>query len=226
MQVLLLELGPPEVFLNSCPEPPSSSHIHTAITLLHQMKAITTTTTTTTATATATPTITTTANTEKVRIMTLTPLGYHLARLPMDVKIAKTLIYACILDCIEPILTIAAAMGGKSIYYIPPSKVEEAFLMHLKYSKRFQSASYLIQLYNKEQQQQQQKEQLVNYNMRTNNNTGKLHNDYNSINDTNTYTSINNNTLYIPYTIVAAAAQEGYNEDEEPIMTMHELSLL
>ena len=161
------------------------------------MKAITTTTTTA-ATSTATPTTTTnsTANPEKVRIMTLTPLGYHLARLPMDVKVAKTLIYACILDCIEPVLTIAAAMGGKSIYYIPPSKLEEAFLMHLKYSKRFQSASYLIQLYNKEHQQQEQQQQLVNDNMRTNN-TGMLYNDYNSNNTT--YTSINNNILYTPY---------------------------
>ena len=191
----MLELGPPEVFLNSCPEPPSSSHIHTAITLLHQMKAITTTTTALTPTTTNS-----TANAEKVRIMTLTPLGYHLARLPMDVKIAKTLIYACILDCIEPVLTIAAAIGGKSIYYIPPSKVEEAFLMHLKYSKRFQSASYLIQLYNKEHQlEQKQQQDVIKNNTQTTvttNTTGKIYN----INTYTIYTNPNNYTLCIYHT--------------------------
>ena len=38
----------------------------------------------------------------------LTPLGYHLAKLPMDVRLAKTLIYGCILRCVQNI-----------IYYVP-----------------------------------------------------------------------------------------------------------
>lgn len=41
----------------------------------------------------------------------LTPLGYHLSRLPMDVKVGKILIVGCILGCLDNALTIAAALS-------------------------------------------------------------------------------------------------------------------
>ena len=40
---------------------------------------------------------------------TLTPLGHHLATLPVDVRIGKMLIFGCMLRCLHPILVIAAA---------------------------------------------------------------------------------------------------------------------
>lgn len=40
----------------------------------------------------------------------LTPLGYHLAHLPMDACVGKLLIIAAVLQCLDPILTIAAAL--------------------------------------------------------------------------------------------------------------------
>lgn len=40
----------------------------------------------------------------------LTPLGYHLAHLPMDACVGKLLLVAAILQCLDPILTIAAAL--------------------------------------------------------------------------------------------------------------------
>lgn len=40
----------------------------------------------------------------------LTPLGYHLAHLPMDACVGKLLLIAAILQCLDPILTIAAAL--------------------------------------------------------------------------------------------------------------------
>lgn len=40
----------------------------------------------------------------------LTPLGYHLAHLPMDARVGKLLLIAAILQCLDPILTIAAAL--------------------------------------------------------------------------------------------------------------------
>lgn len=44
----------------------------------------------------------------------LTPLGYHLAHLPMDARVGKLLLIAAILQCLDPILTIAAALVRRS----------------------------------------------------------------------------------------------------------------
>lgn len=41
----------------------------------------------------------------------LTPLGYHLSRLPMDAKVGKMLIVGCLLGCLDNALTIAAALS-------------------------------------------------------------------------------------------------------------------
>jgi len=44
----------------------------------------------------------------------LTPLGQHLAMLPMDARIAKVVVFGSILSCLDPIVTIAAALSCKS----------------------------------------------------------------------------------------------------------------
>lgn len=49
----------------------------------------------------------------------LTPLGEHLARLPLDVHLAKMLVYATVFQCIDPILTIVAALSNRSIFLRP-----------------------------------------------------------------------------------------------------------
>uniref|UniRef100_A0A673G4P4 ATP-dependent RNA helicase DHX29 n=1 Tax=Sinocyclocheilus rhinocerous TaxID=307959 RepID=A0A673G4P4_9TELE len=59
---------------------------------------------------------------------TLTPLGHHLAALPVNVKIGKMLIFGAIFSCLEPIATIAAAMSEKSPFVTPMSRKEEANL--------------------------------------------------------------------------------------------------
>lgn len=42
----------------------------------------------------------------------LTPLGQHLSLMPVDVHIGKMLVYGVLLRCLDPILTIAAALSG------------------------------------------------------------------------------------------------------------------
>uniref|UniRef100_A0A9J7XI01 RNA helicase n=1 Tax=Cyprinus carpio carpio TaxID=630221 RepID=A0A9J7XI01_CYPCA len=59
---------------------------------------------------------------------TLTPLGHHLAALPVNVKIGKMLIFGAIFGCLEPIATIAAAMSEKSPFVTPMNRKEEANL--------------------------------------------------------------------------------------------------
>ncbi|XP_040914905.1 ATP-dependent RNA helicase DHX29 [Toxotes jaculatrix] len=58
----------------------------------------------------------------------LTPLGHHLASLPVNVKIGKMLIYGAIFGCLEPIATIAAAITEKSPFSTPMNRKEEANL--------------------------------------------------------------------------------------------------
>jgi len=49
----------------------------------------------------------------------LTPLGYHLSRLPMDAKVGKILIIGCILGCLDGALTIAAALSCQKSCFLP-----------------------------------------------------------------------------------------------------------
>jgi len=49
----------------------------------------------------------------------LTPLGYHLSRLPMDAKVGKLLIVGCLLGCLDNALTIAAALSCSKSCFLP-----------------------------------------------------------------------------------------------------------
>ena len=56
----------------------------------------------------------------------LTPLGQHLTRMPCDPRIGKMLLYGCLLRCLDPVLTIAAAQGwGRPVFWSTPDKREE-----------------------------------------------------------------------------------------------------
>lgn len=49
----------------------------------------------------------------------LTPLGVHLAHLPVNVHIGKMIIFGVIFRCLDPILTIAAALTSKTPFTRP-----------------------------------------------------------------------------------------------------------
>jgi HrpA-like RNA helicase len=57
----------------------------------------------------------------------LTPLGSHLARMPLEPRVGKILIYGALLGCIDPALTIAAAMSlSRSPFLTPHERRQEA----------------------------------------------------------------------------------------------------
>jgi ATP-dependent RNA helicase DHX57 len=97
----------PEEFLGLCLEPPSFSHIKAAVKALLDIKAIL-----------------------PHPQLPLTPLGVHLAKMPVDCRIGKMLITSCLLGCLEPSLTIAAALGGKSPFVSPMNAREESRNAH------------------------------------------------------------------------------------------------
>ena len=56
----------------------------------------------------------------------LTPLGRHLAALPVDPRVGKMLIYASVLQCLPAVLTIAAGMAYKDPWVMPLDKKQAA----------------------------------------------------------------------------------------------------
>ncbi|XP_031831069.1 putative ATP-dependent RNA helicase DHX57 [Nomia melanderi] len=75
-------------------EPPSVSNVHSAIKRLQDVGAF---------------------NSE----CTLTPLGHHLAALPVDVRIGKLILFGAIFCCLDSALTIAACLSHKTPFTVP-----------------------------------------------------------------------------------------------------------
>jgi len=53
------------------------------------------------------------------RTENLTPLGYHLAQMPVDPHVGKMLLMGAMFSCIDPIATIAASLGFRDAFYTP-----------------------------------------------------------------------------------------------------------
>ncbi|KMZ65415.1 putative ATP-dependent RNA helicase DHX36 [Zostera marina] len=94
LQVKSLLLGDVKTFLLKAIEPPSEDAIASAISLLYEVGAF--------------------EGEEK-----LTPLGHHLAKLPVDILIGKMLLYGAIFGCLSPILSIAAFLSYKLPFVYP-----------------------------------------------------------------------------------------------------------
>ncbi|KAK4804565.1 hypothetical protein SAY86_004382 [Trapa natans] len=94
LQIKLLSLGFIKPFLLKAIEPPKEEAMNSAIGLLYEVTALE-------------------GNEE------LTPLGYHLAKLPVDVLIGKMMLYGAIFGCLSPILSISAFLSYKSPFLYP-----------------------------------------------------------------------------------------------------------
>ncbi|XP_050981383.1 putative ATP-dependent RNA helicase DHX57 [Labeo rohita] len=77
----------------------------------------------------------------------LTPLGWHLACLPVDVRIGKLMLLGAIFRCLDPALTIAASLAFKSPFVSPWDKREEANEKKLGFSLANSDHQALLQAY-------------------------------------------------------------------------------
>ncbi|XP_052864583.1 ATP-dependent DNA/RNA helicase DHX36 [Anopheles cruzii] len=100
LQVKILRLGEVRVFMDRLLDKPSDTVIEESLKLLNRLNAI--------------------DDDQK-----LTPLGYHLARLPMDPRTGKMILLASIFGCIDPITSIAASLSFKNAFYKPLGKEKE-----------------------------------------------------------------------------------------------------
>nr|XP_037281497.1 LOW QUALITY PROTEIN: ATP-dependent DNA/RNA helicase DHX36-like [Rhipicephalus microplus] len=97
LKIKILKLGSAEAFLQKAINPPSSEALHLSLQFLITLKAL---------------------NEDE----TLTPLGYHLAKLPLDPQTGKMIIMASIFSCLDPILTVAASLSFKDAFMVPLGK--------------------------------------------------------------------------------------------------------
>uniref|UniRef100_A0A4W4FLM5 RNA helicase n=1 Tax=Electrophorus electricus TaxID=8005 RepID=A0A4W4FLM5_ELEEL len=97
LQIKILKLGPIASFLRKTLDPPSEKAIELAITHLKDLNALD-------------------------RSEELTPLGFHLARLPVEPHIGKMILFGALLACLDPVLTIAASLSFKDPFCIPLGK--------------------------------------------------------------------------------------------------------
>ncbi|XP_076228414.1 ATP-dependent DNA/RNA helicase DHX36 isoform X2 [Nomia melanderi] len=101
LQIKILQLGKARSFLASVMDPPNMKAIDLSLELLGTLNAL--------------------DNEE-----TLTPLGYHLAQLPLDPRTGKMIIWAALFSCVEPVFAIAASLTFKDAFYCPLGKEEQA----------------------------------------------------------------------------------------------------
>lgn len=90
----LLHLDDPLEFLETLITPPHPKAIRNGINLLKRINAL---------------------NEEGV----ITPLGVHLARLPIEPQMAKMILMAALFRCLDPVTSIAAGISYKSPFYCP-----------------------------------------------------------------------------------------------------------
>lgn len=110
LQIMLLGLGDPVGFLQQCVDPPSGAVIQQSMSLLRDMGAVHDV-----ESAAA-------SSSKGATEPELTPLGRHVARLPLDPQLAKSLVMGCVLRCAGPVLTVAAALAGRPVFRPPPHR--------------------------------------------------------------------------------------------------------
>ncbi len=99
LQVKLLGMGKIKQFLQKVMDPPTQEAVELSLDLLQSLNAIG----------------------EKEQ---LTPLGYHLAHLPMDPQTGKMILLGAIFSCLDPVLSVAASLSFKDAFVIPLGKEE------------------------------------------------------------------------------------------------------
>jgi ATP-dependent RNA helicase DHX29 len=99
-------------FLLQAPQPPSEESIQAALTVLLEVGAISLEE----------------REGSRTPIETLTPLGIHLSKLPVDVRLGKMLIFGALFHCLDKVLTVAAALSSQSPFatFVTDAKLAQA----------------------------------------------------------------------------------------------------
>lgn len=99
LRIKILKLGQVETFLCHVPEPPDDQTVKVSLELLYDLGAL--------------------DYAER-----LTPLGFHLGQLPTDPRTGKLILLGAIFGCLEPMLSIAAALSFRDPFVMPMNQEE------------------------------------------------------------------------------------------------------
>lgn len=58
----------------------------------------------------------------------LTPLGYHLGKLPVDPHTGKMLLMGALFGCVDPVCSVAASLSFKDAFMIPLVCIDTSIL--------------------------------------------------------------------------------------------------
>ena len=111
-----MELGDPYVFLSEAISPPEQCSVSNALIFLDSLNAVRIS-------------ATEQANASKKAVhyqSEITPLGFHLAALPISPRLGKLMLYGVLLKCVDPILTIISTVSAKSPFVSPFDQREQA----------------------------------------------------------------------------------------------------
>lgn len=119
LHVKILRLGSVKPFLSKVMMPPDDSVVDVSLQMLQAINALD-------------------------ESENLTPLGFHLARLPVDPLTGRMLLMAAIFSCVRPILTVAASLSFKDPFIIPVGKERAVDDVKKKLSKGTKSDHILL----------------------------------------------------------------------------------
>lgn len=100
LQIKILQLGKVSPFLERVLDPPNSKAVDLSLKLLERMNAL---------------------DEEE----SLTPLGFHLAKLPMDPQTGKMILMGAIFSCVDPVFSVAASLSFKDAFLVPLGQEDE-----------------------------------------------------------------------------------------------------
>lgn len=125
LQILILDLGNPTIFLSKALNPPSELAMSNSLNLLETLGAVECSWQVGSKRYSAGSNARagdvgeeTTCGDLKVT-SELTALGFHLATLPVDPRVGKMMIYGSLFGCVDPALTVAASMSARSPFVSP-----------------------------------------------------------------------------------------------------------
>ncbi|VDH96114.1 ATP-dependent RNA helicase DHX36 [Mytilus galloprovincialis] len=119
LQIKLLKLGKIEPFINKAMEKPSLQAVHKSIAMLQNLQALD-------------------------EDENLLPLGYHLARMPVDPQSGKMILFGAMFGCLDPVCIVAASLSFKDAFYIPLGKEKEADRTRVRLSEGSQSDHIML----------------------------------------------------------------------------------
>eukprot|EP01119_Soliformovum_irregulare_P013905 TRINITY_DN3746_c0_g2_i2.p1 TRINITY_DN3746_c0_g2~~TRINITY_DN3746_c0_g2_i2.p1 ORF type:complete len:1292 (+),score=525.82 TRINITY_DN3746_c0_g2_i2:491-3877(+) len=124
LQILVSRLGTPIEFLSQALDPPSLQSVTMAMEKLISVGAVS-------------------SQNE------ITPLGYHLSALPVDVQVGKLILFGAIFHCLEPTLILAGSASNKTPFVAPVGKRDEANQARRSFAKSHSDQIAIIRAYQK-----------------------------------------------------------------------------